>query len=113
MPHEPRSSPHNAETIADSSNQDGPRWDASSTLAKLHFIGRAGTLDMWLDEADPSMPFLIVYGPSAAQSNWARTPEYIFERCKRERVHLTLHNECMVHQLCEAHNPNKTKEHHQ
>lgn len=104
----PDNPPHNAETVADT----GPRWNASTAFAKLHFIGRVGPLDLWLDADDPSIPFLIVYGPTHSQINWASDQERIIQRCQRERLHLTLHDECIIHQLCATHNNPTTMETH-
>lgn len=94
---------------ADSGADTGPRWEEPFTSSgNILFFGRAGPLDLWVDPDDPSMPFLIIYGPEVSQCNWARTPGSIIQRCERESVHLTLHDECIIHQLCASHNPSNT-----
>jgi hypothetical protein len=105
----PPNSPHNAETVAD----DGPRWPLATLVFvqhKLRFLGRAGPLDIWLDPNDPSVPFLVVR--SVREGNWSPDAELVIMRAKDERVHLTLHDTCMIHTLCAPHNPTQPKETH-
>jgi hypothetical protein len=98
-------SPNNAETVAD----DGPRWPLATLVFvqhKLRFLGRAGPLDIWLDPNDPSVPFLVVR--SVREGNWSPDAELVIMRAKDERVHLTLHDTCMIHTLCAPHTKEET-----
>ena len=84
----------------------GPRWEAFINMVSryqhLRFLGRAGPLDIWLDPNDPSVPFLSVRSFTAG--SWANHAEWVILRAKDEHVHLTLHDECMIHTLCAPHN---------
>ena len=96
---------HDAETAADGRLQEEPRWLRNSVLMRpeeVQFLGRAGPIDLWLDTVDPLISFFVVHSTG---SNWARDAERIIQRARKERVHLTLHDECTIHALCEAHNP--------
>ena len=89
----------------------GPRWEEFlrrvSVYQRLQFLGRAGPLDIWLDPSDPAVPFLAVR--SVREDNWSSDAEWLIQRAKNDRVHLTLHDKCMVYQLCAPHNPTKPK----
>ena len=91
---------HNAETVAD----DGPRWTHDDQ--HVVFLARVGPIDLWLDYADLTQPFLAVflYRANTPKALWAANAMRIIERAKAKRVHLTLHDECMIHALCEPHN---------
>jgi hypothetical protein len=88
---------------------DGPRWEEFirrvSVYKRLRFLGRAGPLDIWLDPGDPAVPFLVVR--SLRYGNWSSDAEWAIQRAKNDRVHLTLHDECMIHTLCAPHNATK------
>jgi hypothetical protein len=92
--------PHNAETVADT----GPRWGQTDTV--VDFLTRAGPIDLWLDSTDRMQPFLVVYiaPKNVPRAFWARDAAHIIEQTKAKRVHLTLHDECIIHQLCAPHN---------
>jgi hypothetical protein len=110
---EPNSPTHNAETVA-----EGPRWKPSLhevQADRIQFIGRAGPIDLWMDPDDPFAAYLAMMGKEtklvrAPIGIWCRCAERIVMRAKEHSVHLTLHDECIIHQLCATHNPNKTKE---
>ena len=93
----------NAETVADT----GPRWInfSASFEGAPQFLGRAGPIDIWLDAGDVSragaVPFLV---KSETCQRWSNAAERIIKVCEIERVHLTLHDECMVYTLCAPHN---------
>ena len=98
----PDNPPHNAETVADT----GPRWTYFSvaSIGDLIFLGRAGPIDVWADSGDHTgVPFHVRRESSGF---WSQSPEFIILRCRDQCIHLTLHDECSVHQLCEAHNTN-------
>ena len=100
-------SPNNAETVAD----DGPRWAIDTVLVDvdhLQFLGRAGPLDLWLDPHDGGVPFCAV---DASNSEWAGGAERVIQRARANRVHLTLHDECIIYALCEAHTQPKETHH--
>ena len=100
---------HNAETVAEGSKQEGPRWPVNSGLLvsdHITFLGRAGPIDIWLDPDDDAVPFLVVRSlrDGIRDGNWSGNAERIIQRAHDQRVHLTLHDECIIHQLCAPHN---------
>jgi len=101
---------HDAETVADT----GPRGHLQSlegfAADSFVFLGRAGPIDIWAS-SDPLFGlFCYAYvNPTSNEhyfdSKWASDPEVIIRHCHHDGlVHLTLHDECIIHQLCEAHN---------
>ena len=100
----PDNQPHNAETVADT----GPRW--GQTDEHNRFIGRAGPIDLWVDPSDLGRPYLAVFlwrrrdKHLIPRALWATGAEDIIAQTKAKRVHFTLHDECIIHQLCEPHN---------
>ena len=99
---------HDAETVADGSAQEEPRWISfsASFAGDPVFLGRAGPIDIWLDTGDTkrpgAVPFLI---KSETTQRWANNAERVIETCEAEHIHLTLHDECLIHLLCAPHNP--------
>ena len=108
----PDNQPHNAETVADT----GPRGNLDRFEGGRQefyvFLGRAGPVDVWADPADTvGVAFCYAYvnptdNAHYYDSNWASDPDFIILRCRHDAVHLTLHDECIIHQLCAAHNTN-------
>ena len=99
----------NAETVA-----DGPRWKPSLhevQADRIQFIGRAGPIDLWVDPEDPFTPYLAMLGKETKLTRgpvgiWCTTAERVVMRAKEHPVHLTLHDECRIYQLCATHNTN-------
>ena len=103
----------NAETVADT----GPRGYLQSLEGGAAdwfvFLGRAGPIDIWVS-ADSRFAGSFCYAyvnPTNNEhyfdSKWGTDPEFIILQCHRDGlVHLTLHDECIIHQLCDAHNTN-------
>jgi len=91
--------PHNAETVADT----GPRWInfTASFEGAPQFLGRAGPIDIWLDPKDDAVPFL---AKGKTHQRWGQNAAVIIDICEHSGVHLTLHDECTIHQLCAPHN---------
>ena len=84
---------------------DDPRWPLAKLVFiqnELRFLGRAGPLDIWLDPDDGAVPFLVVR--SVRDVSWSNDAEWVILRAKNDRVHLTLHDACIIHQLCAPHN---------
>jgi hypothetical protein len=106
----PPNSPHNAETAADT----GPRGHLHSLEGGAAdwfvFLGRAGPIDIWASSDPRVESFCYAYvNPTGNahyfDSKWALNPEFIVLQCHRDGlVHLTLHDECIIHQLCAPHN---------
>ena len=104
---------HNAETVADT----GPRGNLNAleggAADRLVFFGRAGPIDIWASADSRFGSFCYAYvNPTSNEhyfdSKWASDPEVIIRRCHHDGlVHLTLHDECLIHQLCAPHNPIK------
>jgi hypothetical protein len=102
--------PSDAETVAEGSEQQEPRWISfsASFAGQPQFLGRAGPIDIWLDTGDVSrdgaVPFLV---KSETHQRWTDDAEQIIAICEDHAVHLTLHDECIIHQLCAPHNKEK------
>lgn len=103
MTHDELNVTHDAETAAD----EGPRWSnfSASFAGDPVFLGRAGPIDIWLDTGDTrrdgAVPFL---AKSETHQRWASSTERVIEVCELERIHLTLHDQCLIHSLCAPHN---------
>jgi len=80
-----------------------PRWNvrAETNLWPLVFRGQAGPLDIWEDTFDPFAPFLAgCWAGGRTKSWWCRDAEKVIMEAKRADIHLTLHDQCRVHQIC-------------
>lgn len=80
-----------------------PRWNvrAETNVEPLIFRGRAGPLDIWEDTFDLFAPFLAVYEVGGrTESWWCRDTEHVIMKAERADIHLTLHDQCRVHQIC-------------
>ena len=86
-----------------------PRWEArfdNEAQAKHSvFRGQAGPLDIWEDTFDAFTPYYVIWGSGDAVSNvvtrwWCSDAERIIMKAKLAGVHLTLHDECRVYQIC-------------
>jgi hypothetical protein len=80
-----------------------PRWNvrAETNLWPLVFRGQAGPLDIWEDTFDLFAPFLAVYEAGGrTESWWCRDTERVIMGAKRADIHLTLHDQCRIHQIC-------------
>ena len=84
-----------------------PRWrplfaDAAQAEHTV-FRGRAGPLDIWEDTFDAFIPYYIVC--DGGYSAWCQNAEQIIIRAKQANIHLTLLDECRIHQMCGEHTP--------
>ena len=80
-----------------------PRWNvrAETHVEPLIFRGRAGPLDIWEDTFGPSTPFLAVCRAGGRTKIWwCRDTEHVIMKAERADIHLTLHDQCRVHQIC-------------
>ena len=81
-----------------------PRWRAllSDAAQAKHtvFRGRAGPLDIWEDTFDAFTPYYAIWGDG--DSAWCQNAEWIIIKAKRANIHLTLLDECKVHQICNS-----------
>ena len=81
-----------------------PRWRPPFTNAAQAehtvFRGRAGPLDIWEDTFDAFTPYYVVWGDG--DTAWCADAERIITMAKRAYVHLTLLDECKIHQICNS-----------
>lgn len=79
-----------------------PRWEArfdNEAQAKHSvFRGRAGPLDIWEDTFDAFTPYAVLWGDG--YPSWCIDAERIIMKAKAGGIHLTLHDECRVYQIC-------------
>jgi len=99
-------------TETDTGPQEEQRWafGRMGLPYKMRFLGRAGPLDIWRDLDDYKTPFLTMVADG--DGRWGASLERIIEQSKDRGIHLTLHDECIIHQLCAPHNPTQPKETH-
>lgn len=79
--------------------EETPRWERRLGQNDCRFLGRAGPIDLWADNTD--VPFTFNWG--GLRWPWKTYPETVIATCKQEGVHLTLHDECRIHELCQRH----------
>lgn len=82
-----------------------PRWPANTAFDyRLRFLGCAGPLDLWLDTEDTGLaPYAYVWSDDYAAHDWAKDPSILIVGARDAyNIHMTLHDECMVYQLCEV-----------
>ena len=81
-----------------------PRWKAvfdNEAQAKHSvFRGQAGPLDIWEDTFDAFTPYAVFW--DGWGGTWCSDAERVIMRAKAAGVHLTLHDECMVYQICNS-----------
>jgi hypothetical protein len=62
------------------------------------FRGQAGPLDIWEDTFDAFLPCYVIWGDG--DSAWYSDAKQVIMGAKAAGVHLTLHDECRVYQIC-------------
>ena len=80
-----------------------PRWKAlladEAHAKHCVFRGQAGPLDIWEDTFDVFTPYCVFWDGYSARCSDA---EWVIRRAKAAGIHLTLHDECRVHQICNS-----------
>lgn len=78
-----------------------PRWEVGNGAFSRLFRGRAGPLDIWEDTFDMRYWYYALWGDPHKYGRWqGSNAEQIISAAKREGIHLTLLDECRVHQIC-------------
>ena len=79
-----------------------PRWEVGFVGDEtVLFRGRAGPLDIWEDPFDMRYWYYALWGdPHKYGRGHGSNAEQIISAAKREGIHLTLLDECRVHQIC-------------